>query len=62
MITQSFDQLELHVVLEPHVMGLQVHALVVVHTSMELDPDLATLDLAVRLFLIVKAVAAKIGT
>ena len=43
-------------------MGLQVHALVVVHTSMELDPDLATLDLAVRLFLIVKAVAAKIGT
>ena len=58
MITQSFDQLELHVVLEPHVMGLQVHALLVVLTSMELDPDVATLELVVRLFLIVKALAA----
>ena len=43
-------------------MGLQVHALLVVLTSMELDPDVATLELVVRLFLIVKALAAKIGT
>lgn len=61
MITEMPDVLEPHVVLEAYVVVLKIHALLSILTPFKLDFNEASLDLSVRVFLIVEALATKIG-